>query len=43
MELVGRIQKNDVALSAWLTDALGKIQDYHINKIAELLPGNWKN
>lgn len=41
--LLATCKKNDVEPSGWLTDVLGKIQDYHINKIADLLPGNWKN
>jgi transposase len=36
-------KKNDVEPSAWLTNVLEKIQDHPINKIAELLPGNWTN
>ena len=27
----------------WIKDVLGKIQDLPINKIADLLPHNWKN
>lgn len=39
--LLATCKKNNVEPSVWLTDVLTKIQDYHINKIEELLPENW--
>ena len=33
----------EVNPAEWLKDVLGKIQDLPINKIADLLPHNWKN
>lgn len=35
-------KKNDVNPYEWLTDVLKRISDHPINKIEELLPGNWK-
>jgi transposase len=33
---------NDVDPQAWLADVLARLSDYPANKIAELLPWNWK-
>jgi transposase len=41
--LIATCKKNDVEPSEWLTDVLSRIQDHPINKIEELLPGQWKN
>jgi transposase len=39
--LLATCKKKDIEPTIWLTDVLGKIQDYSINKIEELLPENW--
>ena len=40
--LIATCKKNEIEPSEWLTDVLTRIQDYQINKIDDLLPGNWK-
>jgi hypothetical protein len=40
--LMATCKKNEIEPSEWLTDVLTRIQDYQINKIDDLLPGNWK-
>jgi transposase len=40
--LMATCKKIEVEPSEWLTDVLTRIQDYQINKIDDLLPGNWK-
>ena len=40
--LLASCKLNGVNPSSWLADVLSQIQDYPINKINELLPGNWK-
>ncbi len=40
--LIATCKKNDVEPSEWLADVLSRIQDYPINRISELLPGNWE-
>lgn len=40
--LIATCKKNDVDPTEWFTDVLTRIQDHPINKIDELLPGNWK-
>jgi transposase len=40
--LMAACKVNEVNPQEWLTDILDKIPDYKANKIAELLPANWK-
>ena len=40
--LIGTCKLNDVNPYEWLKDVLDKINSWHINKIHELLPHNWK-
>lgn len=39
--LFGTCKMNDVNPLEWLTDVLGRINEYPINRIHELLPHNW--
>ena len=40
--LLGTCKLNDVNPYEWLTDVLGKINDWPINRIHEFLPHHWK-
>jgi len=40
--MIATCKKNDVEPSEWLPDVLSRIQDHPINRIDELLPGNWE-
>jgi hypothetical protein len=33
---------NDVDPEAWLTDVIARVADHPINRVAELLPWNWR-
>lgn len=33
---------NDIDPQAWLADVLPRLPDYPANKVADLLPWNWK-
>ena len=37
-----RLQLNDIDPQAWLADVLARIADLPQNRLAELLPWNWK-
>ncbi|HEY4788564.1 MAG TPA: transposase, partial [Bacteroidales bacterium] len=39
---LGTCKINNVNPTEWLTDVLNRIYDYKANKLAELLPSNWK-
>jgi transposase len=41
--LIESCKLNDVDPQAWLADVLARLPDYHANKIADLLPWNWKS
>ena len=40
--LVETCKMNDVDPQAWLADVLARLPDYPANKVADLLPWNWK-
>src|SRR5690606_10650426 len=40
--LIETAKLNDVDPKAWLADVLAHIADHQMNRIAELLPWNWK-
>jgi transposase len=40
--LIGSAKLNDVDPQAWLADVLARINDHAIQKLAELLPWNWR-
>ena len=40
--LIETAKLNDVDPKAWLADLLAHIADHPMNRIAELLPWNWK-
>ena len=40
--LVETCKMNDVDPQAWLADVLAHLPDYPANKVADLLPWNWK-
>jgi transposase len=40
--LVATAKLNDVDPRAWLADVLARIADHPANRIAELLPWNWR-
>jgi transposase len=40
--LVETCKMNDVDPQAWLADVLGRLPDHPANKVADLLPWNWK-
>ena len=41
--LIESCKLNDVDPQAWLADVLARLPDYPANKIADLLPWNWKS
>src|SRR6058998_2471792 len=40
--LIETAKMNDVDPQAWLADVLARLPDHHANKVADLLPWNWK-
>jgi transposase len=40
--LIETCKMNDVDPQAWLADVLGRLPDHPANKVADLLPWNWK-
>ena len=40
--LIETCKMNDVDPQAWLADVLARLPDHHANKVADLLPWNWK-
>ncbi len=40
--LVETCKMNDVDPQAWLADVLARLPDHPANKVADLLPWNWK-
>ena len=41
--LIQTARLNDVDPQAWLADVLARINDHNIQKLAQLLPWNWKS
>ncbi|MDB5606618.1 MAG: transposase [Bradyrhizobium sp.] len=40
--LIETCKMNDVDPQAWLADVLARLPDHPANKVADLLPWNWK-
>jgi transposase len=40
--LIETCKMNDVDPQAWLADVLARLPDHPVNRVADLLPWNWK-